>query len=131
MKKVFLRSMGSGANWLYSHLTLFMALHYQFAAHPKCKVLPILFLDQPTQVYFPSTDNAEAFKADELRGDRSTTKTVDEDVDAVSKMFTTLAKFCDTTFKETGVKSQIIVCDHADGLPLQGNYVFEDIVRAR
>lgn len=31
-KKVFLRSMGSGANWVYSHLTLFMALHYQFAA---------------------------------------------------------------------------------------------------
>ena len=131
VKKVFLRSMGSGANWLYSHLTLFMALHYQFAAHPKCKVPPILFLDQPTQVYFPSTDNAEAFKADELRGDRKTTKTVDEDVDAVSKMFTTLATFCDTTFKETGVKPQIIVCDHADGLPLQDNYVFEDFVRAR
>ncbi|AFO49063.1 hypothetical protein T1E_3226 [Pseudomonas putida DOT-T1E] len=26
-KKGFLRSMGSGANWVYSHLTLFMALH--------------------------------------------------------------------------------------------------------
>ncbi|GFM86345.1 ATPase [Pseudomonas cichorii] len=131
VKKVFLRSMGSGANWLYSHLTLFMALHYQFAANAKCKVPPVLFLDQPTQVYFPSTDNAEAFKAGELRGDRQTTKTVDEDVDAVSKMFTNLAKFCDTTFKDTGVMPQIIVCDHADNLPLQGNYVFEDYVRAR
>lgn len=131
VKKVFLRSMGSGANWLYSHLTLFMALHYQFAAHAKCKVPPILFLDQPTQVYFPSTDAAEAFKADELRGDRKTTKTVDEDVDAVSKMFTTLARFCDVTLKETGVMPQIIVCDHADKLPLQDNYIFEDFVRAR
>ncbi|AXL70982.1 DUF3732 domain-containing protein [Pseudomonas aeruginosa] len=130
-KKVFLRSMGSGANWLYSHLTLFMALHYQFAAHAKCKVPPVLFLDQPTQVYFPSTDDAEAFKADELRGDRKTTKTVDEDVDAVSKMFTTFARFCDVTLKETGVMPQIIVCDHADKLPLQDNYVFEDFVRAR
>lgn len=131
VKKVFLRSMGSGANWLYSHLTLFMALHYQFAAHAKCKVPPILFLDQPTQVYFPSTDDAEAFKADELRGDRATIKTVDEDVSAVSKMFTNLAKFCDSTLKDTGVMPQIIVCDHADKLPLQGNYVFEDFVRAR
>lgn len=26
-RKVFLRSMGSGANWLYCHLTLFLALH--------------------------------------------------------------------------------------------------------
>lgn len=131
VKKVFLRSMGSGANWLYSHLTLFMALHYHFAAHEKCKVPPILFLDQPTQVYFPSTDDAEAFKADELRGDGQTNKTVDEDVDAVSRMFTTLAKFCDDTLKDTGVMPQIIVCDHADNLPLQENYVFEDFVRAR
>lgn len=131
VKKVFLRSMGSGANWLYSHLTLFMALHYQFAAQAKCKVPPILFLDQPTQVYFPSTDDAEAFKAHELRGDRKTTKTVDEDIDAVSKMFTTLARFCDVTLKETGVMPQIIVCDHADKLPLQSGYVFESFVRAR
>ena len=130
-KKVFLRSMGSGANWLYSHLTLFLALHYQFAAHKTCKIPPILFLDQPTQVYFPSTDDAEKFNANDLRGDRKTDQTVDEDVDAVSKMFTALAKFCDDTFQETGVMPQIIVCDHADKLPLQQGYVFEKFVRAR
>ncbi|KXV57209.1 hypothetical protein AD948_14780 [Acetobacter senegalensis] len=130
-KKVFLRSMGSGANWLYSHLTLFLALQYQFAKNETCKIPPILFLDQPTQVYFPSTDDADTFKADDLRGDRKTDKTVDEDVDAVSKMFTTLARFCDDTFKETGVMPQIIVCDHADKLPLQEGYIFENFVRAR
>lgn len=131
VKNVFLRSMGSGANWLYSHLTLFMALHYQFAAHEKCKVPPILFLDQPTQVYFPSVDDAESFEAADLRGDRKTTKTVDEDINAVSKMFTNLAKFCDVTFNKTGVMPQIIVCDHADKLSLQADYVFENFVRAR
>lgn len=130
-KKVFLRSMGSGANWLYSHLTLFLALHYNFAAYGTCKVPPILFLDQPTQVYFPSTDEADVFKADDLRGDRKTDKTLDEDVDAVSKMFTTLAKFCDETFEETGVMPQIIICDHADKLPLKEGYHFESFVRAR
>jgi hypothetical protein len=64
-------------------------------------------------------------------GDSKSTKTVDEDVDTVSKMFTTLAKFCDDTFKETGEMPQIIVCDHADKLPLQEGYVFERFVRAR
>jgi hypothetical protein len=56
--RVYLRSMGSGANWLYSHLALFMSLHYQFAARSddNCKIPPILFLDQPTQVYFPETE---------------------------------------------------------------------------
>ncbi|VVO52356.1 hypothetical protein PS893_00353 [Pseudomonas fluorescens] len=131
-KKIFLRSMGSGANWLYSHLTLFMALHYQFAAHDaKCKIPPILFLDQPTQVYFPSTDDAEDFKAADLRGDRKTEKTLDDDVNAVSKMFTELARFCDETLEQTGVMPQIIVCDHADRLTLDDGYVFEKFVRAR
>ncbi|HHL0036481.1 TPA: DUF3732 domain-containing protein [Enterobacter mori] len=129
-KKVYLRSMGSGANWLYSHLTLFMALHYQFAAYgSKCKVPPILFLDQPTQVYFPSRDEAEEFVAEELRGDRVPMQTADDDVGAVSNMFTQLAKFCDDTHVETGVMPQIIVCDHADKLELQENYVFEEFVR--
>ncbi len=131
VKKVFLRSMGSGANWLYSHLTLFLALHYQFAAHATCKIPPILFLDQPTQVYFPSTDDADEFKAENLRGDMNKNKTVDEDIDVVSRMFTTLARFCDDTFTETGVAPQIIVCDHADRLPLQEGYTFESFVRAR
>jgi len=131
VKKVFLRSMGSGANWLYSHLTLFLALNYNFAAHNTCKVPPILFLDQPTQVYFPSIDDADTFKADELRGDIKSDKTIDEDLDAVSKMFTTLAKYCDETFAETGVMPQIIVCDHADKLPLGEGYKFESFVKAR
>lgn len=131
-KKVYLRSMGSGANWLYSHLTLFLALHYQFAAYAtQCKVPPILFLDQPTQVYFPSTDDAEEFEPGELRGDRKPTQTVDDDVDAVSKMFTLLAKFCDETKEQTGAMPQIIVCDHADKLELQEGYVFEEFVQAR
>lgn len=131
VKKVFLRSMGSGANWLYSHLTLFLALHHQFAASKECKIPPILFLDQPTQVYFPSTDNAEKFVPDNLRGDKEPVQTVDDDVDAVSKMFTALARFCEDTYEETGIMPQIIVCDHADRLPMQDGYEFEDFVRAR
>lgn len=72
-KKVFLRSMGSGANWLYSHLTLFLSLHYQFAAQADCKLPPVLFLDQPTQVYFPSADYGKEFNAAQLRANQDGT----------------------------------------------------------
>lgn len=131
-KKVFLRSMGSGANWVYSHLTLFMALHYQFAARAdKCAIPPILFLDQPTQVYFPSKDEGEEFEAENLRAEDTLGVELHDDIDAVSNMFTQLAKFCDDTVRETAVMPQIIVCDHADGLELGQGYNFNDFVRAK
>ncbi|MGN2416748.1 DUF3732 domain-containing protein [Citrobacter freundii] len=131
-KKVFLRSMGSGANWVYSHLTLFMALHYQFAARgDKCAIPPILFLDQPTQVYFPSKDEGEEFEAENLRAEDTQGVELHDDIDAVSNMFTQMAHFCDDTARETGVMPQIIVCDHADGLNLGQGYNFKDFVRAK
>lgn len=131
--RVYLRSMGSGANWLYSHLALFMALHYQFAARSKagCKIPPILFLDQPTQVYFPaSLDDADEFDAEELAKQAKRENKVDEDMDAVTNMFTQLAKFCTETGKETGVTPQIIISDHADNLTLREGYRFQDFIRA-
>lgn len=158
-KKVFLRSMGSGANWLYSHLTLFLSLHYQFAAYADCKLPPVLFLDQPTQVYFPSADYGKEFNAAQLRAkqdgasgspqseeteDDPATRaanspvethtrisTADDDLNTVAKMFTVLAKFCDDTAQEVGNKPQIIVCDHADRLALGEGYDFEDFVADR
>jgi hypothetical protein len=131
--RVYLRSMGSGANWLYSHLALFMSLHYQFAAlsNEGCKIPPILFLDQPTQVYFPaSLDDADDFDANELAKQAKREDVVDADMSAVTNMFTQLAKFCDETGKKTGVIPQIIVSDHADRLNLGEGYKFPDYVRA-
>lgn len=131
--RVYLRSMGSGANWLYSHLALFMALHYQFAALSEngCKIPPILFLDQPTQVYFPaSLDDAEEFKPEELAKQAKRVTIVDEDMKAVTNMFTQLAKFCVETGEATGVIPQVIVSDHADKLVLAEGYDFQDYVRA-
>lgn len=131
--RVYLRSMGSGANWLYSHLALFMSLHYQFAALSGngCKIPPILFLDQPTQVYFPaSLDDGDEFDAEVLAKQAKREGNVDDDLNAVSNMFTQLAKFCDETSKTTGVTPQIIVSDHADKLTLGEGYKFQDYVRA-
>lgn len=130
--RVYLRSMGSGANWLYSHLALFLALHYQFAAESKCKIPPILFLDQPTQVYFPAAlDDAEDFRPKDLAKQSRRESRVDEDMSAVNNIFTQLALFCDQTAKETGVMPQIIVSDHADKLTLGEDYDFSSFVRAR
>lgn len=131
--RVYLRSMGSGANWLYSHLALFLSLHYQFAAYSQsgCKIPPILFLDQPTQVYFPaSIDDADKFDSVELSKHAKREDKVDDDMKAVTNMFTQLAKFCAETGQATGVIPQIIVSDHADKLNLGEGYQFQDYVRA-
>lgn len=130
---VYLRSMGSGANWLYSHLTLFLALHSAFAAKQEmCKIPPILFLDQPTQVYFPATiDHSKAFDAAALAAivDRTTSK--DDDMASVTNMFNQLHQFCVQTAKDTGITPQIIVTDHADDLEMDGDLPFETFVVAR
>ncbi|AXI03701.1 DUF3732 domain-containing protein [Aquirhabdus parva] len=130
--RILLRAMGSGANWLYCHLTLFLALHRIFAIHNRiCKIPPILFLDQPTQVYFPTflNDHEEEFdskKLSELIGRQG-----DEDLNAVVKMYNELIRFCKETEELTNVEPQIIVTDHADRLDLGNGNVFESYVRAR
>lgn len=133
MGNVYLRSMGSGANWLYSHLTLFLALHSVFALKHEegCKIPPILFLDQPTQVYFPAKiDHGEAFDAQALAALTQTTARVDADLQSVTNMFNKLVEFCQQTKDATGMMPQIIVTDHADELELKGEATFESFVRA-
>jgi hypothetical protein len=132
--KVFLRAMGSGANWLYCHLCLFLAIHKLFCkVGGGCMIPPILFLDQPSQVYFPSlgVDDAKEFKPQDLAAKAGRPKTADEDLLSVENMYSQLVRFCDETKKETGIEPQIIVTDHADNLKLSGGVLFESLVRAR
>ncbi|MFY9260179.1 MAG: DUF3732 domain-containing protein [Gallionella sp.] len=130
-KKIFLRAMGSGANWLYCHLTLFLALHRVFSVNSKngCKIPPILFLDQPTQVYFPNYRNDVDAKFDpKLLGRKDK---VDDDLLAVNKMYNEIIRFCDETERISGLRPQVIVTDHADHLELGGLVQFDSFVRAR
>ena len=133
-KKVFLRAMGSGANWLYCHLTLFLALHRVFASNSNagCKIPPILFLDQPTQVYFPNylNDDADEFDVTELAS-AARKNSIDEDLHAVVNMYSELLRFCDETENVSKIRPQIIVTDHADHLALGGMTSFDSLVRAR
>jgi hypothetical protein len=132
--KVYLRSMGSGANWLYSHLTLFLAIHKFFAYRKEESLIPsILFLDQPTQVYFPTSikDNEDKFSAKKIedkKGDADSN--LDDDIKAVTNIFNQLVLYCNDTLREIGIEPQIIITDHVDKLDLDG-VDFEDLVNGR
>ena len=129
--KVYLRSMGSGANWLYSHICLFLAILKYFASlGDKALVPSILFLDQPSQVYFPATVDVseDGFDAKSLK--KLENKSADEDLKAVTNLFIQIINVINTIKDEYGFKPQIIISDHADYLDL-GEYNFNDYVVSR
>lgn len=132
-KKVYLRSMGSGANWLSSHVALFSSLlYYTCTLKDKSLIPTILFLDQPSQVYFPTEiDNDEEFDGKRLKEISSEETAYDDDINAVTNLFDQLVNFCDYTYVETGIKPQIIITDHADKLKLKNADFNDDLVRAR
>lgn len=135
-KKIYLRSMGSGANWLYSHITLFLALHKYFAElGNKCAIPSIIFFDQPTQVYFPNfnRDNSRSFeeqtkKEAEQRKVLDLKESIDDDIRAVENLFSQLSMYCNRLQKEVGFSPQIIVTDHADNLTLADGVSFDSLV---
>jgi len=134
-RKVFLRAMGSGANWLASHLVLFLSLQRYFCElGDDCSIPPILFLDQPSQVYFPAVlDGGDDFDAHELAerdATRDKKRNVDEDLLAVTNLFDQLVWHCDETERETSIRPQIIITDHADHIKLKKGS-FDTLVRAR
>lgn len=132
-KKIYLRSMGSGANWLYSHVCLFLSIQKYFCSlGNKCLVPTVLFLDQPSQVYFPTiVDNdKDGFDPQKLKEMEDDLKNIDDDLKAVTNLFDQIIKFIDETGKEFAIIPQIIISDHADNLELKQG-IFEDYVRRR
>ena len=122
-EKKYLRAIGSGANWLNAHLCLFLALADFFYDQMKSTIPSLLFLDQPSQVYFPAQkDKGESFKPEE-----ESLHEADDDLAAVNNVFSLLYGFC----KDHHNEYQIIVTDHADDLTIRGLDNFKSIVRAR
>jgi hypothetical protein len=95
-----LSNMGSGENWIGYHLVTYFALAKWFIEHSR-PVGNFLFLDQPSQVYFPSE------KSDS--GDLSEIE-IDEDREAVKNMF----KWIFDKVKTLSPNLQVIITDHAD-----------------
>ena len=116
----------------YNNLTLFASIHKYFCQlGESCLIPPILFIDQPSQVYFPtSIDVKEKFNAKELKNKEGKISEVDEDLKAVTNFYNQLVKFCKTTLLETGIEPQIIITDHADRLELE-DVKFETLVNGR
>lgn len=94
---------GGGENHLAYHLAALLALH-QFAVAAKRPLPSFLFIDQPTQVYFPSE---KAY--DEADGTVERTE-ADADIMAVRRLFEMLLDF---TQKQCA-GFQIIVTEHAN-----------------
>jgi len=93
----------------------------------------VLFLDQPTQVYFPSFrfDKDEEFSTDKIKQVEKRSdddRQVDDDIRAVENLFSQLSVFCKETEEMTGIMPQIIVSDHADNLNLSDGTSFESLV---
>lgn len=133
-KKIYLRSMGSGANWLYSHICLFLAFLKYFASlKDKSKIPTILFIDQPSQVYFPSVldINEIEFDAVELKkNEHKGEEEAHDDMQAVTNLFTQIAIVIETINETYGYRPQIIISEHADNLHMEG-FEFNSFVRAR
>lgn len=96
-----LKKMGSGENWVGYHLITHFALHQHFVRHSR-PVPRFLFLDQPSQVYYP-VDRDE-----ELKG--SPDKLRDEDRQALARMYDFIFEFVESI----APNFQIVITDHAD-----------------
>lgn len=91
-RPIALQQMGSGANWVGVHLITMFALHKFFISHSR-PVPRFLFLDQPSQVYFPSMEHKDENK----------------DLKAVSLIYNFISEFIAYLDR----KFQIIIVDHA------------------
>lgn len=100
-RPVPLNHLGSGENWVGIHLVAYLALHNYFYAHRR-PVPQFLFLDQPSQVYYPQE------KDPEWKGSLESIK--DEDKLAVSRMFDLIL----SVVEKLSPNFQVIVTDHAD-----------------
>jgi hypothetical protein len=109
-RPVSMQRMGGGENWLGCHLVALLALHKDFIDNNR-PVPGFLILDQPTQVYFPSTQSYRA-----LSGTTQETVESDADLEAVRRLFQLFFSVC----VALAPKFQIIVLEHAN-LP-DGDY---------
>lgn len=91
--------MGSGENWVGYHLIAHLALHQWFVQRAR-PVPRFLFLDQPSQVYFPPEKDVEGSMALVSENDRV----------AVSRMF----QLVFDAVKEVAPGLQVIITEHAD-----------------
>lgn len=95
---LLMERMGSGETWVSCHVIAHLALHQWFAGQRR-PVPRFLFLDQPSQVYFPPEKDVK---------DGSLAVLKDEDREAVGRLFRLIFRIA----REAGI--QVILTEHAD-----------------
>ena len=106
-EKIRLDEMGSGANWLACHLSLFLSFLHLSCNNSKSIIPSFLMIDQPSQVYFPRTA-----KKSELNDSEDVEK-YDGNIKQVINIFNVLNEEIELIYKNTKVRPQIIVLEHA------------------
>ncbi|CAA0178098.1 DUF3732 domain-containing protein [Tenacibaculum maritimum] len=104
--KIRLYEMGSGANWLACHLSLFLSFLHLSCSNSESIIPSFLIIDQPSQVYFPRTTKKSELDSEDV-------EEYDENIKQVINIFTVLNKEIQLIYKNTKVKPQIIVLEHA------------------
>jgi len=107
-----LYEMGSGANWLACHLSLFLSLLHLSCKENKSCIPSFLFIDQPSQVYFPKA--SKVIKEDKEQKDVNDEPTFDENIEQVKNIFKVIVEEISTIENDCGFAPQIIVMEHAD-----------------
>jgi len=107
-----LYEIGSGENWVGYHLCALFALH-SFFSRRGSPVPSFLFLDQPSQIYFPEE------KPSSVEG----TENKQTDWEAVQRMYDMIF----ATVEDLDNRLQVVVVDHAD----LNNPRFQHAVRIR
>lgn len=101
-RPVPLQQLGSGSNWVGIHLIAYFALQKYFISQAR-PVPRFLFIDQPSQVYFPSDLDAQNTDKEEVNN---------------------LYKFIFNRVKELNNNFQVIIVDHAN----LANEEFQDAI---
>ena len=99
-KPIPLEKMGGGANWVGFHLVIYFALHKHFVEN-NCPIPRFIFLDQPSQAYFPEELKSELAVNDSMLRD--------EDREAINKLY----NFIFDIVEEMNGNIQVIITDHA------------------
>ena len=100
-RSIPLNHIGSGANWVGAHLMAYLGLHKHYRQHSR-PVPSFLFLDQPTQVFYPPDRDDDSLAS--LEGMK------DEDRESVSRIFNLIFDVVESLAPDF----QVVVTDHAD-----------------
>ena len=105
--KIRLDEMGSGANWLACHLSIFLSLLHLSCSNENSVVPTFLFLDQPSQVYFPKTAKKNELDEDDVIQ-------FDENIAQVINIFKVINEEINLIEKNSGIRPQVVVLEHAN-----------------